>query len=183
MPSGRIHRLPKLTAFEPLAKKPDVLKDPCALRVNGCGAARTSADESPPQQGVHVPSPIENAVDDDLPADNLVDRPIRLVVDLVEFGDSQGREFPRHVAALGKFGQSEAGFLEGNEQAIRFVDGVALGDVAVDILEIPLGILGQQDLERYVGPISSRGRECGRRLAGPGEPCPSRRPCGSWPAS
>lgn len=95
------------------------------------------------QEALHVASPVENAINDHPPADGPIDEPVRFIMNLPVVVDAKRLKLFRDIAAIGKFAKAAAGFLDGGEEAVGLLNAIMADDIAVNVFDIPLGVLGE----------------------------------------
>lgn len=110
------------------------------------GCSVSSAEQTASQQGLHVPTPIDDEVDDDLPADDTVDHAVGLERSLAVLLDAQCHKFFWVAATFGELSQP----LHDHHQPVKHVVGVGhaveFSDVIADGLQVLLRALGEQNL-------------------------------------
>jgi len=86
------------------------------------------------------PSPIQNAMDENLPAHDLIDDPVGLEMDFTISANANTIKLRRAVASTGHLSQALAGLFEFNQQMVRPVTPVGSQDVFVDVEYVLFGL-------------------------------------------
>jgi len=86
------------------------------------------------------PPPIQNAMNENLSAHDLIDKPVRLEMDFPVAVYADTLKFGRTVASTGHIGQAMAGLLDFSQQMISPATPIGSQDIFVDVENVLFGL-------------------------------------------